>query len=356
MSADKPILKPEPIQIAGGGIAGLSTAIHLACRGHRVELYEKNADSGQNRSLDWDAAENWTTKQDLRVQLDHWGLSLNFSHHPISEFVVCDYQGRCYPIITTRPLFYLVSRGPQSGSLEQSLKAQALDYGVNIHYNHMCQKDKVDVWAAGIQQKGFFLSVGVTFCTSHPDIVMVFVNAETAPKAYAYLIIAQGRAKLSVVLTRNFLHARRLLSAAISMFRSLHPFNMDDVRFSSGYGGDLGSFLNRSVTPISVGEAAGFQDYLWGFGIRYALFSGYLAAKAIDQGLDYCALTNTHIQPLVRSSLINRYLYDRVGNRTYQLLIKRFSRSRDLTSLLRRWYSGSAMAMPFWFIISGLYR
>src|SRR5260221_2228070 len=103
----------------------------------------------------------------------------------------------------------------------------------------MRSKDKVNVWAAGIQQKGFFLSVGVTFCTSHPDMVMVFVNAQTSPKAYAYLIIVQGQGKLSVVLTRNYLHARRLLYAAIATFRRLQWFNMDDVRLSSGFGGHL---------------------------------------------------------------------------------------------------------------------
>lgn len=33
-----------------------------------------------------------------------------------------------------------------------------------------------------------------------------------------------------------------------------------------------------------VGELAGFLDARWGFGIRYDLLSGYLAAKSIMTG------------------------------------------------------------------------
>ena len=36
-----------------------------------------------------------------------------------------------------------------------------------------------------------------------------------------------------------------------------------------------------------VGEAAGFQDYLFGLGIRYALTSGNLAARSILEGRDF---------------------------------------------------------------------
>ena len=57
----------DSIHIAGAGLAGLSAAIGLAQRGHRVEVFEKNADSGAARHSDWDAIENWTG-QDIQVQ------------------------------------------------------------------------------------------------------------------------------------------------------------------------------------------------------------------------------------------------------------------------------------------------
>ena len=52
--------------------------------------------------------------------------------------------------------------------------------------------------------------------------------------------------------------------------------------------GGAGQFrLTRSACSGGVllaGEAAGFQDALWGFGIRYALLSGCLAARSLLSG------------------------------------------------------------------------
>ena len=39
-----------------------------------------------------------------------------------------------------------------------------------------------------------------------------------------------------------------------------------------------------------IGEAGGYQDFLWGFGIRHAFTTGYLAAQAILNGQDWQAV------------------------------------------------------------------
>jgi flavin-dependent dehydrogenase len=48
----------EAVRIAGAGLSGLSTAIGLARLGHRVDVFEKNTDSGMLRHADWDAIES----------------------------------------------------------------------------------------------------------------------------------------------------------------------------------------------------------------------------------------------------------------------------------------------------------
>ena len=55
----------DVVRIAGAGQSGLSTAIGLTRRGHRVDAFEKNADSGEARRGHWDAMENWTTTLDV---------------------------------------------------------------------------------------------------------------------------------------------------------------------------------------------------------------------------------------------------------------------------------------------------
>src|SRR4051812_21401318 len=125
----------DSIRIAGAGLAGLSAAIGLARRGHRVELFEKNADSGAARHSDWDAIENWTTETDMLALLDDWGIAPSFEHRSKLDFEVYDNEGVRFPGTTPRPVFFLLKRGPECGAGEQKLKRQALDYGVDIHYN-----------------------------------------------------------------------------------------------------------------------------------------------------------------------------------------------------------------------------
>jgi flavin-dependent dehydrogenase len=62
---------------------------------------------------------------------------------------------------------------------------------------------------------------------------------------------------------------------------------------------------------LPVGEAAGFQDMLLGFGIRIAMHSGALAARALDGATDYEGAWRRCIAPGMRASQINRAVYNR---------------------------------------------
>ncbi|HEY3475246.1 MAG TPA: FAD-dependent oxidoreductase [Anaerolineales bacterium] len=341
-------MKTDTIRIAGAGLSGLSAAICLAQRGHRVEVFEKNAESGQTRHADWDAIENWTTEEDFLACLAQWGIQPTYEYRAPSSFEVYDPKGDCYQVHLQRPFFYLLKRGVEHGSIEQALKAQALEYGVTIHYSRASVKDEVDIWAAGARSAGFFLGTGITFRTSHPDLVAGLVDTLAAPKAYAYLVIVDGFATLSVVLTQDFKQARTYLDHCIQRFRARKSFDMRDIKRTSGFGGLVSAFWQPASLRITVGEAAGLQDFLWGFGIRHAMHSGYLAARALHEGLDYSRLIGHEIQPLVRASLINRMFYDRVGNRAYTALIRHFAASRDLSSSIRPWYRGLPLHKIMW--------
>jgi len=83
-----------------------------------------------------------------------------------------------------------------------------------------------------------------------------------------------------------------------------------------------------------------FQDCLWGFGMRYAILSGYLAAKSFIGGLDYDMLWKRELKPMLETLLINRYLFEKSGHRGYRYLTKKFAKGNPC-DLLRRHYNYS---------------
>jgi len=324
-------------RIAGAGLSGLATGIGLAQAGRAVEVFESGRDSGWEREGDWDAVENWTTESDFADLLDQWKVSQSFACRPVKSFEIYDPGGKCHSVSASRPILYLVNRGNQKGALEHALKEQALNCGVNIHYNERRSQQDVDVWAVGAEHRGQFLAAGLQFQTRHPDAVKLLIGTRHAPKAYVYLFIADGEGVLSVVLTRDFKNARAYLNRSLEFFQKVLPLDVRNMRMTSGFGGRLTHFWKGERVPLRVGEAAGFQDYLWGFGIRYALQSGILASQAIRQGANSDQINRSQIRPLVHASLFSRAVYDRVGDRTYRLMIEILSKSPRLVEQLRRY-------------------
>ena len=114
--------------------------------------------------------------------------------------------------------------------------------------------------------------------------------------------------------------------------------------------GGTGQFrLTRSACSGGVllaGEAAGFQDALWGFGIRYALLSGCLAARALLSGADYDRLWKRRFGGLQRTSVVNRYFFARMGHPGYRWLMRALRRAPDPREWLRRFYAPSRLEIP----------
>jgi flavin-dependent dehydrogenase len=92
-----------------------------------------------------------------------------------------------------------------------------------------------------------------------------------------------------------------------------------------------------------IGEQAGFQDPLAGFGMRYAFRSGLLAARSIIEGTDYGDLWRPELWALLRTGAVNRLLFNIAGERGRQIMLARLSRA-DAGRSLRRLYQPSALS------------
>lgn len=331
------------IKITGAGASGLTAAINLARAGFSVEVFEQRGDVGCRFSGEHQGLENWTSPADVLRKLEEMGVKPNFEATPFRSADFFDYRGERYVFQHERPGFYLVRRGPFEGCLDYALKHQALDEGVKMHFKKTLPLDEADIVATG-PSSGHGLGVGVTFETDGEDVAGAILDDRIAPKGYGYLLISEGRGTLVTFMVGQLRGAPEYLDKVTTRFKELHEFS---IRYPKRFSGIASFSMNRPLKQnnrLFVGEAAGLQDLLLGFGIRYALTSGCLAARSIIEDRSYeQLLAESGLLNQWKASAVNRFLYERLGNRGYRLLLREWARQKNIIEYMRNLY-----AYPIW--------
>ncbi len=331
----------DAIHIVGAGPAGLTAALTLARAGRRAVVHEQRPEVGARFHGDLQGVENWTTPQDVLEELETMGVDLHFASQPCYEGVFFDPAGREYLYRSPRPLFYLVRRGREPGTLDQQLKAQALSAGVELRFRDPVTRLPRGGIVAGGPRGPDAIAVGYVFETDRADGVFGVLSDALAPKGYSYLLVSRGRGTVAACLFEDFHSERTYLERTLDFFRAKAGLEMrNPVRF-----GGTGNVLLPSTAChgdiLFVGEAAGFQDALWGFGMRLAMISGNLAAGALlagDPSL-YDGMWRRRLGATLRTSLVNRYCFSRMGDRGYARLMRSIGRSRDARQWLHHHYA-----------------
>jgi len=329
------------IEIVGAGPAGLVAALSLRKAGLRVRVYEERDDVGHRFNGDFQGIENWSEKEDVIDQLRKIGVEINFHCVPFHGGVVYGPDRERIDVKTDRPLFYLVRRGRVYDSLDQGLKAQALDAGVEILFGRRMEKIAHGTITAIGPKGADAIAKGVTFNTDLPDRALGIFDDRLSPGAYSYFIVCRGKATLATVLVRDYKEVNACFERTVEAFRALMPFEMKNPREFGGYGNFFLWSKEEHGGHLYVGESAGFQDFLWGFGMRYAMMSGYLAAQSIIHGKNYDRLWQKALRPRLHASMINRVVVDRLGNALYRYFIPRLSTADDAREQLRKVYGWS---------------
>jgi flavin-dependent dehydrogenase len=303
--------KKEIINILGAGPSGLAAAIGLARAGREVHVYERYETVGKRFQGDLQGLENWSLKQNVLEQIQSFGIAINFEATPFHEITFTD--GRhTFQSHSEKPYFYLVKRGPFPTSLDTGLCQQALEHGVKIHYRSTLSPDKVDIIATGPKRKSVVAAdKGLVFETDLPNMAIAIYQDEAAFQGYSYLLVSQGYGCLCTVVYNELQRLNTCFERTIEVARRFAPLNLENARSVGG----IGSFsFGHSVTmgkALLVGESAGFQDLLWGFGIRMALTSGHLAGRSLLTTEDYSANVQQAINPLLKASVVNRFLWEK---------------------------------------------
>jgi len=335
-------MNPPPMTtIVGAGPAGLAAAITLARGGWRVVVHEARAAVGERFGRDYQGLENWTDRVDVLEWMQGLGLTTGFRVLPCSTGTAFDAWGDAYRVQSSAPLFYMVERGPVVGSLDRALLAQAQSLGVEVRFNsRLDHLAGPGVLAVG-PRAADAIAVGYHFATDMSDGFWAICDDNLAPQGYAYLLVMGGRGTVKSCMFTGFKQEREYVQRTVEAFERLVGLRMRDIQPHGGVGN-----LRLPITGMSgehpvVGEQAGFQDALWGFGMRYALASGVLAARSLLSGEDYDHAWRRAFGAGLSMSLINRAIHARIGNRGYRWLLGMQESHGDARVFLRRLYRPS---------------
>lgn len=310
------------IQIGGAGPAGLAAAITLARAGRRVLVHETQAEVGRRFDGDFQGLENWSAQQDVLDLLREIGITTEFAMLPCDRGHAFDAWGERYEMAGRKTLFYMVERGPGPETLDTALLEQARGLGVEVRFNSRLDSlEGPGILAAG-PKAADAIAVGYHFETAMEDGFWVILDNALAPQGYAYLLVMNGRGTVKSCMFSGFKQEHVHVQRTVEAFQRLVGLEMLNPRPHGGAGNfHIPTRATTGVHPVA-GEEAGFQDFLWGFGMRYAILSGVLAARSLLEDKDYDLLWRQELWPPMWSSMVNRAIFSMLGNRSYRWILQ----------------------------------
>jgi flavin-dependent dehydrogenase len=332
------MIDTRPIRIAGAGPSGLAAAIALARAGRAVEVHEARADVGTRFIGDLQIIEGASESETVPAFLDRIGIARNFYFRPTSSATFYDHRRAKRSIRSDEPYGYFIRRGAEDGTLDRGLLAQAREAGANVIFNSRLAASDADVVATGPTSPDG-LAKEMTWKTSDPERVDVFFDHHLSPGGYSYLFILDGVATFGCAIVADFKKIDEYFDHSLAAAKKRDPFNMPGET-RTGYSYMNFHLKSRATSNGSrfVGEAAGFQDYLFGLGIRYALTSGHLAARSILENRDFDELWRAELGAKQQTSLVNRFLYEAGGNFGLSMFVRQAARAKDFHRYLAGWH------------------
>lgn len=340
----------DTIRILGGGISGLTAAINLQKAGCDVEVHERKDYCGKDTN-DFQFLENWIFHENVLDFLRKINIRTDFYIKPWYSLEILSPSLREYIGGSTEPFMYLVKRGQVKDSIDKSLETQALNNKIKILYNSHLEPHEADIIATG-PKKPDWVATGIKFRCKYPDKAVVLLNNDLSFQIYSYLIVSDNVGQIACVNPFGTKNIKARLSLTIKNFRE--KYNIEIKSIMERVIGTVNiHYLNKAKinNQYLIGEAAGFQDCLAGFGMTYAFKSGYYAAKSIIGNLDYDRLWKGDFLKQLRISSRNRALYERLYNERFEKLINilnsknfmitRLIGSKDLQHILRNLYHNS---------------
>jgi flavin-dependent dehydrogenase len=228
---------------------------------------------------------------------------------------------------------------------------QASKLGVNLHFNSKLSQKEADIAATGPAFKEVMGIVkGIVFNTDVADTAVAVFNNKLAFKGYSYFLVTKKYGCMCTVVLDELWRVNECYEKTKEFFMKERKLKIGSFKEVAGYG-SFSLRIARKRTDLSIGEAVGLQDFLGGFGMRFAITSGFLAAQSVIENRDFGRIASRRFQNKLKAGVVNRYLWENVlSNGDYSFLIsisefvKRNLRSMYNYNLLQRMIYPLALA------------
>jgi len=359
----------KTVTILGGGIAGLTAAINLKRAGVDVEVHECKRFCGKHTN-NFQFLENWTFEDDALAILQNLNIQTDFYIKPWHSLELISPSLKKCLKRSSRPLMYLLKRGLLEDSIDHAMQKQAQDANIPIIFKSKLNVDDADIVATG-RNKPAFIGTGITFPFDRPDNVMILFDDNLSLKSYSYFIVNDNIGEIASLNPADNKEHKARFDLTVKRFEGILNFKVTTITNRFAAPGSIYFLKNARINKqCFIGEAAGFQDCLTGFGMMYALKSGYHAAQSIIRNDDYDRLWQADMLKPMAVSRTNRFLFEKLSNDGYEKLVRMLDSQNsiivkllggdDLQHILKKIYNHSLSyflrLLVFWKRMAPIYK
>lgn len=315
----------KAIRIAGAGVSGLTAAINLANGGIPVEVYEiLPFHTWLSVSKGIQAIRNYEARQDI---LDKFkGKGIRFSNpYPMYREVRYSPSLKQIEIFSKdRPIFYCLSRNPPN-SIMSDLFDEASRKDVTFKFGSTVKNP--DITATGPRVRRISVFAYYYDKSNCDGSVHIFLDNRYASQGYVGILpYHDGEMTLG---SASFNRSEDMpdLKRKLDRFIEANPIARDFLKGAkraqiiSDYEDYGAPGTAKAENSILTGEAAGFMDASRGFGLSYAVESGYLAAKSIIENSNYDELWKGSFGEEISRYYLRRKQLANLNNIDYEKII-----------------------------------